>query len=91
MLRASSRCASQTVSSGCQPPTAALHDAISAFLLETPCRAVLWQQQPPRPGSVSGGAVLAIVLLALLCTALAGVLSLVTYRTSCFRIPIARG
>ena len=90
MLRASSRCASQTASRGCEPPTAALHDAISAFLLETPCREVLWQQSE-RHSSVSSGAILAIVLLALLCAALAGALGLVSYRTSCFRIPIARG
>ncbi|KAF0304789.1 hypothetical protein FJT64_023466 [Amphibalanus amphitrite] len=63
--------------------------ALSAFLLETPCRASCWEQ--PRPAGASGGGVAAIALLAVLAAALAAALAVVTYRTSCFRIPIARG
>ncbi|XP_043209761.1 uncharacterized protein LOC122374829 [Amphibalanus amphitrite] len=86
------QCVSRAATAGCGPdpaPSAALQTALSAFLLETPCRASCWEQ--PRPAGASGGGVAAIALLAVLAAALAAALAVVTYRTSCFRIPIARG
>ena len=94
IVDSSSRCAS-AASTGCgqdSAPTAALHRALSAFLLETPCHDACWQQpQPGGGGGGGGGGVLAIVLLAALVAVLAGVLGVVSYRTSCFRIPMTRG
>ena len=73
-------------------PEAALHDALAAFLLETPCRSLCWQTQG-QTGTTTvmpEGAMAAIVLLAILALVLLAVQGVVAYRTACFRVPMPR-
>ncbi|XP_037077946.1 uncharacterized protein LOC119099004 [Pollicipes pollicipes] len=88
-LQAASACSADQASR-CAGVPGRLDQALTAFLLESPCgSSALYVPPAPAAAATVTGAALAITVLALATVLLGVALGLLAYRTACFRIPLA--